>query len=386
VLASVACIAGLASSGGAQETAESDAYAWVQYGSDGQAHVRVIPSDRGTCPEVTGDGFGAATMLKVPAGAGFDRVLCDAPLPPSARGIRVGVFALPPVPDRIRRFAVLGDTGCRIAGAQVQDCRDNRAWPFARIARSIAADVPRPDLIVHMGGYVYRESPCPAGDARCAGSPYGDAWMTWAVDFFEPGAPLFATAPVIWVRGGSEACSHAGIGWSRYLAPDPQPMCAPQDAPLSVRFDDLRFLSVDSAMGTEADATMEEAGERGALAAGPGGSTILLTQLAPLLFFARHTAADPAAPEIAAMVAGRLDLFATMTFAGAPPTIIVGSGGDLLDPVAAARLAATLHGTVEARFGYAVFDRSPGGWSISERDPDGVEHRHCQLTAHEVHC
>jgi hypothetical protein len=367
VLASAACIAGLASSGSAQSTAESDAYAWVQYGADGQAHVRVIPSDRGSCPEVTGDGFGVATTLKVPAGAGFDRMLCDAALPPLARGMRVGVFALPPVPERIGRFVVLGDTGCRIDGARIQDCRDNRAWPFARIARAIAAEVPRPDLIVHVGGYQYRQSPCPAGDARCAGSPDGDTWMTWAVELFEPGAPLFATAPLIFVRGDREDCAHAGLGWSRYLAAEAQETCTSHDAPVTVSFVDLRFVNVDSASGDENESSLAPflSRERSAGAAELRHSTILLTHRPPLAYLAARAPAASSESDIAAILAGHLNLFAALSFAGAPPALIVGNGGATLDAASAARLPQLLSGVAEARFGYAVFDRVPGGWTIS---------------------
>ena len=45
--------------------------------------------------------------------------------------------------------------------------------------------------MIHVGDYIYREDPCPAGDEGCAGSPYGDNWPTWEADFFEPaGAAL----------------------------------------------------------------------------------------------------------------------------------------------------------------------------------------------------
>lgn len=125
----------------AQGDWEPDAYAWLQYGADGAPHVRVIPSDRAACPAGSVDDRGLTLTVRVVAAAGFDRVLCDAPLPLDARTVRIGDRTLPPLPQRITRFIVLGDTGCRIKGSDVQDCSDVQAWPFARVAQAIAARI-----------------------------------------------------------------------------------------------------------------------------------------------------------------------------------------------------------------------------------------------------
>ncbi len=366
-----------------------EGYAWLQYGSDGLPHLRVIPSDRAACPTATADGRGVNLAIAVVAAAGFDRVLCDAALPHDARSVTVDdAVTLPPLPHRIARFIVLGDTGCRIQGAKIQDCRDAAAWPFARIVRSIAAEAPRPDLIVHVGDYQYRETACPAGDPRCAGSPFGDTWDAWAVDFFEPGAPLFATAPNIWVRGNHEDCTRAGLGWSRYLAPAAADGCRVHDDPAVAAFDDLVFVNVDSAAGDEnsADPAAFERDERLANADGHGKETFLITHRPPLAYLAAHAAADPNGTQIAAILAGHLHLFAALAFPGAPPALIIGTGGDTLETDVRKATFADPGATAEARFGYAVFDRIPGGWSISERDPDGSEHRRCELHARAIHC
>ena len=77
----------------------------------------------------------------------------------------------------IKRIVVIGDTGCRLKGTFVQDCNDPVKWPFATVARLAAAR--HPDLVIHVGDYHYRETPCPADRAGCAGSPYGDNWAVW---------------------------------------------------------------------------------------------------------------------------------------------------------------------------------------------------------------
>ena len=77
-----------------------------------------------------------------------------------------GLF--PVLPRSIKRIVVIGDTGCRLKGDNVQDCNDPAQWPFAAIARLAAAR--HPDLVIHVGDYHYRESPCRQSVRRQLGS------------------------------------------------------------------------------------------------------------------------------------------------------------------------------------------------------------------------
>ena len=119
-----------------------------------------------------------------------------------------------------KRILVLGDTGCRIKGAALQACNDPAAWPFPQLAA--AAAKLKPDLVIHVGDYLYRESACPAGNAGCAGSPWGDNWTTWQADFYTPAAPLLAAAPIVLVRGNHEDCRRAGPGFQLLHGPRPR--------------------------------------------------------------------------------------------------------------------------------------------------------------------
>ena len=114
---------------------------------------------------------------------------------------------------------VIGDTGCRIkvSDKAFQACNDPAAYPFARVAAAAAAW--KPDLVIHVGDYLYRENPCPADMAGCAGSPWGYGWDAWNADFFNPGAALLKAAPWVMVRGNHESCARAGQGWWRFLEP-----------------------------------------------------------------------------------------------------------------------------------------------------------------------
>ena len=148
---------------------------------------------------------------------------------------------LPAVRQEPTRIAVLGDTGC----GTWQNCDDPAAWPFGRLAEAIGRD--EPDLVVHVGDYVYRGTPgiievnCikrgtyNAGNYRpddtyCqlrdpyvsqngAGSSLPDSWEAWRIDFFEPAAPLLRRAPLVPTRGNHELCSRAGPGFFYFLDP-----------------------------------------------------------------------------------------------------------------------------------------------------------------------
>ncbi|CAM3224791.1 metallophosphoesterase family protein [Asticcacaulis taihuensis] len=151
----------------------------------------------------------------------FDVRVCEAPLPAETRSALIEGHRLPVRKSRLDRLVVIGDTGCRLKAADNawQACNDPAAFPFARIARQVAAW--HPDAVIHVGDYEYRENPCPDDQAGCAGSPWGYGWDAWKADFFTPGAPILRSAPLILARGNHESCSRAGQGWWRFLDPRP---------------------------------------------------------------------------------------------------------------------------------------------------------------------
>ena len=364
---------------------DSQTYSWLQYGADGMPHARVATASR-MCPRLVADGVIIAMRGLIVPSEAFDHALCDAPVPRTAHAIRVGMTQLPAVPHHPTRIAVLGDTGCRIKGVIVQNCNDPVAWPFARIASAIARE--RPELIVHVGDYQYRESGCLSIDPRCGNTPFGDNWPAWNIDVFAPASPLFATAPILFARGNHEDCKRAGIGWSRYLAPDPSPICRDHEATAIVSFDNLRIANVDSANGDERnpDPTTFERDERGADAAANGRETWVLTHRPPLAYLAAHAAADPNGPHIAAILAGHIHTFAALPYPGAPPTLILGTGGDLLSFGETSEITSVANAVNETHFGYSIFERTSDGWNVTLHDPDGAVRRRCVLRARTLHC
>ncbi len=210
------------------------AAAYVVLGEDGAAVARVVTAGA-ACPSIEVDGrallmtlrAAPKTMALRPTASApedskpsvFPDLICEATLPPGAAHAQVQGLALALPKARIERIVVIGDTGCRIkkADAAFQSCQDSAAYPFATVAAAAAAW--KPDLVVHVGDYLYRENACPPGQSGCAGSPWGYGWDAWQADFFTPAQPLLRAAPWVVARGNHESCSRGGQGFWRLLDP-----------------------------------------------------------------------------------------------------------------------------------------------------------------------
>ena len=210
---------------------------WVVIGEQGLATARAITYSQ-RCPELNQDGVAAIMQIRAaPAtipqrhvatgnaavssdkASEFPVLTCEAPLKPGVMSASIAGRSLPlPKPEPLR-ILVLGDTGCRLKaeGNAFQSCNDPDKWAFPTVAKKAAGFAP--DLVIHVGDYQYRESPCPENVRACADSPWGYGWDTWQADFFTPAAPLLAAAPWVMARGNHESCARAGQGWWRFLDP-----------------------------------------------------------------------------------------------------------------------------------------------------------------------
>ncbi len=216
--------------------------AYVVLGSGGQAIARMITSEA-QCPGIRIDGqLEPMSERAAPAlepqrptqssaseskPSDFSVRTCEYAIAKEAGSASVNGQVLPLPPKEIRRIVVIGDTGCRLKKADHawQSCHDVKQYPFSRIA-ALAARW-HPDIVVHVGDYLYRENPCPKDQPGCAGSPWGYGADSWQADFFDPARPLLHVAPWIVVRGNHESCARAGQGWWRFL--DPHPLVVGQD-------------------------------------------------------------------------------------------------------------------------------------------------------------
>jgi hypothetical protein len=215
---------------------------YVVLGEDGAAIARVL-TQAPACPAIVLDGAARPMALRAaPATVArrptvsppelskpsvFDVRVCEAALPAGLASASVLGRPLPLPHADPRRIVVLGDTGCRLLRKEgsYQACNDTAQYPFATVAAAAAAW--RPDLVIHVGDFHYRENPCPAGERGCAGSPWGYGWDAWRADLFQPGAALLQAAPWVVARGNHESCARAGQGWWRFL--DPRPLLPGRD-------------------------------------------------------------------------------------------------------------------------------------------------------------
>ena len=332
------------------------------------------------------------------------------------RNTKYDVVPLPLPTGDPHRIVVLGDTGCRIKGSLLQDCSDMAKWPFARIAAEAARL--RPDLVIHVGDYLYRESACPANTAGCAGTPFGDNWPTWDADFFTPAKPLLAAAPWVIVRGNHEDCTRAGPGWLRLLGPqtyDPAAPCASHLAPYTVPLGGLDLVVMDNADAP--DTSVAEAsipiyrGELAGLASArpptwlvlhrpiwaageailgvPGGGNLTMIT-------ADGTNGIPAPVEL--MLAGHIHTFEALNYATTPrvpPQIVAGFGGDMLDETPSNLRGTVFQGSSGVRvtdglsiggFGFLLMTKAGDGWTVDVHDWQGRIERQCVFRAGRVDC
>jgi hypothetical protein len=374
----------------------SVAAAWVELGPGGGALARVI-TEAAACPGLTVDGATRPMQVRAASdGGSFPVTVCEAPLPAGARSAGVAGQALAVPAPAPRRILVIGDTGCRMkAPSDFQACNDPAAWPFARVAARAAAW--RPELVIHLGDFHYRESPCPAGNAGCAGNPAGDTWPSWRADLFAPAAPLLRAAPWVMIRGNHETCSRAGEGWSRFLEPGPRPAsCTDNTGPHVVPLGAVVLAVIDSSSASDDSAPPADVARYTAqldqLATMTPPYTWLVTHrpVWGVVGFDGQIATGnqtlqaamrgrlPAA--LTLLLAGHIHLFEGLAFEPRrPPMLLVGNGGTALDaPLAQPLVGMTIDGATVttgktlASFGYATLEPSSGSdWQARVHDVDG---------------
>jgi hypothetical protein len=391
---------------------------WVQLGPDGASSVRAITDD--LCPQVIFDGVPAPMSVRAERESRVENVhpaefpvrSCELPVPPGAIAATLDGKTLPLPRPNPQRIVIFGDTGCRIARDELQDCDDPAAWPFPKIAA--AAAKARPDLVIHVGDYHYREVRCPAGRSGCANSPWGYGFDAWKADFFDPAAPLLAAAPWIMVRGNHEDCARAGEGWVRFLdAQAATANCRDLTGIFVARLGEFGVVVVD---GANAD---DSKGDVGALAsllrrqfagvAADVPAEAWLVSHRPLnamrAAFGRpvnqvENAVQEQAfgsimpPGVRMTVAGHIHFFQAVDFGGArPPQLVVGTGGDNLDRVPPVSVVGAeingrkvVNSIAYAGFAYMVWDRAGNLWTGTLFDADGKALDRCRLLDRSLTC
>ncbi len=209
---------------------------WIQFMPNNQLWLRLI-TDKETCPNITMDGVERQMRYHSRHNNAMQITSCKLHIPKGLNEIKVYDKTLK-IPRDYRKILLIGDTGCRLKGLYSQDCKIE--WPFAQVA--VLAAQHNPDLVIHLGDYLYREL---CTSAECISENTGDKWQAWRDDFFLPVGELLSSAPWIMTRGNHETCKRGGNGWFSFF--DYRKKCYKYTRPYSIDLSpDLRLIVADS--------------------------------------------------------------------------------------------------------------------------------------------
>jgi hypothetical protein len=380
--------------------------AWVELGEGGQAIARVVVNAPADCPSLEADSKIVAMTARSPVPDGFHPV-CEAQVPAGTSVARINGQALALPHGEPSRIAVIGDTGCRIKGAEIQDC--NSEWPFEKVAAAAAAA--RPQLVIHVGDYLYREDPCPSDAAKkCGGSPHGDNWDAWDADFFKPAAKLLAAAPWALSRGNHEDCSRNWRGWFYYLDSRPwqNTACNATPPPVSIQLGAFQLIEFDSS-AVKATVDPEQLRTYAAQLASLHASGAWLVDHHP--FWALRPGKNGAPPlseteelqraweqanpqGIGMVLSGHTHVFELLSYGPQRPLqIVAGDAGTKLDPGVPHRVnGVDIYGIMveqsdnEDQFAYTLLEKSRTGWTLRLRDPTRKRLLTCAIQDRRARC
>lgn len=371
-------------------------YQWLQIGVNNRWMVRAI-SSADACPSIKMDNTRIPMDVMHTKSKDFPITVCQKTVQHTVQKASIEGVPIVLPKKEINKIVLLGDTGCRMkTGVTPQDCNDINHWPFSLISKNAAKF--KPDLVIHVGDYLYRES---------MGTPHGDNWITWQADLFKPMNPLLKVAPLIFVRGNHESCERAGEGWTRLLDPFNFKHCYNHSPIYPIEIGgDTRLYVMDSANANDFVAPANEVEVFENYLQNVEKSTAKHTWLIshkPFWFvfdedevtqtYQNHilstleTAWDNVNPQnLDVIISGHIHRMQTLNFAKErPPQVIVGAGGTSLD----GQLDRTdLKGLVSdnmpltegvslIRFGYMTMERQGDYWNAQMRDMHGRTLENC---------
>jgi hypothetical protein len=414
---------------------------YVVVGAQG-AVARAILLGTAQCPAIVLDNMAQPMDLRAEADIGqqarFPVTSCEKLIPAGTASASVANISMPLPKSRLQTIAVLGDTGCRMkvavaparSGAantdegeegKFQDCNNLSQWPFPAVSRAAAAS--KPDLVIHVGDYLYRESPCPPSDSGCAGSPFGDDWAAWKEDFFKPAKPLLLAAPWVMTRGNHEICKRGGSGYFRFLEPSLArggipPSCVEQIPPYTVTIAGKPFIVLDSSDAVDFAPTTADiaryAAQFSELRPAPGSWLVThrpiwgvaskrspsngkreLVVLNQTLAGAVAASGSVLPTNVELVLSGHIHLWEAIGFGDKrPPQFVLGSGGTELAHAVKGQLAGlkiqnafVSSGQSEHRWGFTNFSpAAAGAWTATFLDANGRGQMSCDVARGEVRC
>lgn len=400
----------LFSAGGIAAGQTIDELAWTELGDQGIIIARYLTT-QSACPPIIVDGKRETMALRAAPSKEFPVTVCEKRLADTTQNAQINQQGLALPKANPKRIVVIGDTGCRLKYLHTQACNNPEQWPFARIIQQAAGF--KPDLVIHVGDYFYRETPCVANKG-CAHSVYGDNWQSWREDFFKPAKPLLTRAPWVVARGNHEDCKRGGDGWFRFLDVFHYKRdCHDHTAPYIVPLGAQQLMVMDTSAANDASISkpqVEYFKQDFALLARQTKPTWLISHkpiwTAKILDLRnikhkqaylnslQQASANKFNPNVQLILSGHIHTFQTLNFAGRPAQIIVGNSGTRLEGVYTQPDLAGLkftNATVKSginipEFGYLALEQTEQGWKGQMRDMNGKLLASCQLKQQRFIC
>lgn len=207
--------------------AYADTHSFVQLNSDGKYEFRVISKDEK--PKATCDG----KQIDFNKRFSEDFTVWSADVN-SCKSVTFDSKTVT-INKKIEKIAVVGDSGCRIkidknGKGQIQNCDNKNSWPAKKVADAIFLH--KPDLVIHVGDYHYREKCknkeiCKEFDID--DDDIGYDYNIWEDDFFDPYENLLESTPFVFARGNHESCARAWQVYKAALSPYKYQECNAND-------------------------------------------------------------------------------------------------------------------------------------------------------------
>ncbi|MBK9322605.1 MAG: metallophosphoesterase [Bdellovibrionaceae bacterium] len=164
------------------------------------------------------------------------------------KDLEIKKHSLAPSEKSYNKIVLLGDTGCRLKegayGRAYQNCKDPQEWPYANVIEKVAAE--KPDLVIHVGDYHYREHCSEGKPCRQMTDTIGYGWNSWQADFFLPSTPAFAAIPWLFVRGNHEDCKRAFEGYKLISEQKWDKDCVAAEKTEYIQLGDVLIVQLDS--------------------------------------------------------------------------------------------------------------------------------------------
>jgi predicted phosphodiesterase len=225
---------------------DRDEYHWIEYIRDNKISARAITVSA-ICPKIKVNGKYHDMMLR----SEIEDIelkqkvkVCEYDVT-LANNVAINEKNLKLPAKKINSFIVIGDTGCESSvfdeNHRAQNCLDQDAWPFHKVAQSVAKE--NPDMVIHLGDYAYKNKYNNNEDQK---KNELMQWFFFKNEFFQPAKTLLETVPMIFIRGNHEVCSLMGKGWFAFLDPGKFQECVDHTPTYKLNLDDLNFLVFDS--------------------------------------------------------------------------------------------------------------------------------------------